>query len=307
MSPAPRTAHDSDRLVEQLDAWRALINVELAGIWSAPMASPALAGLAEAIEYSLLGAGKRIRPILVLATADAWGVASQEAVSVAAAFEMIHAYSLVHDDLPCMDDDDMRRGQPTSHRVYGEGVATLVGDALQAEAFARIAAAHRLSADARIEIIRCLAEAVGWLGMVGGQFLDVSARHATDDLEALRDIHARKTGALIAAAVEAGGVLAGASPSERFACREFGTSLGWLFQLVDDILDVTGDGSLMGRPSGSDQRSDKVTALDVFGGVDAARQAADTELERCLVLADSLPAGGGALNGIARFIHSRDH
>ena len=203
---------------------------------------PPVAPLAQAIEYSLHAGGKRIRPILFLAAADACGAELERVAKIATAFELVHAYSLVHDDLPAMDDDDVRRGTPTNHKVYGEGVAILVGDALQTRAFELIADEERVEPAVRLDIVRLLAHAAGWQGMVGGQFLDIDEeRHDVGDVAGLRDVHDRKTGALIAAAVEAGAAAAGASVTDRLAFNAFGRALGWLFQLVDDLLDATGD------------------------------------------------------------------
>jgi farnesyl diphosphate synthase/geranylgeranyl diphosphate synthase type II len=227
---------------------------------------------------------------------------------VAAAFELVHAYSLVHDDLPAMDDDDLRRGVPTSHKVYGDAVAVLVGDALQARAFELVATADGVPAEARIAIVEVLAHAAGWRGMVGGQYLDIdAARVDGDDLAALRDVHDRKTGALIAGAIEAGAIGAGANAETRAAFQRFGQELGWLFQLVDDLLDATGDAETLGKTPGKDARSGKVTAIDVFGGVEELRVAADEQLDLCLSLASQLPDGGGRLPRLAAFVHGRDH
>ncbi len=292
---------------DMLRAWGGQVDAALELVISDLGDADPLAPFAQALRYSLLGAGKRIRPALVLATAEAFDVAAAQAMPVALAFELIHAYSLVHDDLPCMDDDDMRRGRPTSHKVYGEGVATLVGDGLQAEAFALISSASHIPAQIRTDIVTLLATNAGWRGMVGGQYLDIVTGRDASDAAALRDVHSRKTGALISAAVQAGALIGGADAAAREACAAFGVSLGWLFQIVDDILDVVGDGEHMGRPAGSDERHDKVTALAVFGGVDAARRAADQELAYCLELAARIPNGGGALPAIASFVRTRDH
>lgn len=300
-----------------VDDLRVLVEDALARVWGnaagTPVAQlrdhPSLVGLADAIEYSLLAPGKRVRPVLVLAAAEACGARpAPDLADVAAAFECVHAYSLVHDDLPSMDDDDLRRGMPTSHRRFGEGVAVLVGDALQAAAYALIAGGGREvvpSAAQRLEVVRLLADASGWAGMVGGQYLDVRAGHAADDVDALRELHALKTGALIAASVEAGAVLGGADAGTRAGFRSFGEGLGWLFQLVDDLLDEVGDEQATGKAVGSDRRLAKVTAVGVLG-MDGLRAAADEQLARCLDLARGLPAHGGRLAAIARYVRGRD-
>lgn len=267
-----------------------------------------VASLGEAIRYSLLAGGKRIRPMLCLAAADACDGDLAAIAPIAASFELVHAYSLVHDDLPAMDDDELRRGMPTSHIVHGEATAILVGDALQARAFELVAGADAVPAERRIAIVALLARAAGWQGMVGGQYLDIDhSRVDHADLAVLRDVHDRKTGALIAGAIQAGAIAAGADDDDADLCAAFGRELGWLFQLVDDLLDATGSTESLGKTPGKDERSGKVTAIDAFGGIDALRTAVDEQLDRCLELARDLPGGGGDLPDVARFVHARDH
>lgn len=287
-------------------ALRDLVEAELRRAFDADDAT--VEPLARAVDYSLLAPGKRVRPVLALLAAEACGAPVEPVVPVAAAFELVHAYSLVHDDLPAMDDDDLRRGMPTSHRAYGEAVAILVGDALQARAFGLVAEARDVAAQARVEIVAILARAAGWQGMVGGQFLDIDESRTDDaDLASLRDVHDRKTGAMIAGAVEAGAVAAQVAPDVRADFAAFGRELGWLFQIVDDLLDATGSAERLGKTPGKDARSGKVTAVDAFGGVDGLRGAVDAQLERCIVAASTLPDGGGGLADLARYVHSRDH
>jgi len=221
----------------------------------------------------------------------------------------VHAYSLVHDDLPAMDDDELRRGRATSHVAYGEAVAILVGDALQAAAFELVATAPRVDATARLVVVGRLARAAGWRGMVGGQYLDItsaSERGSDDAIAALRSVHDRKTGALIASAVACGAVAAGAESETVELCERFGRELGWLFQLVDDLLDATGSEEQLGKTPGKDARSGKVTALDVYGGVDGLREVTAAQLQTCEEAAALLPSSGGRLADIARFVHARD-
>jgi len=285
---------------------RAQVNVELSRAFSSQ--DRTVAPLGAAIDYSLLAPGKRVRPVLFLAAAEACGWDGPTLARSAAAFELVHAYSLVHDDLPAMDDDELRRGVPTSHTVYGEATAVLVGDALQARAFELVATDGQISAEARIAIVGVLARSAGWRGMVGGQYLDIDERRDDrTDLVALRDVHDRKTGALIAGAVEAGAIAAGADDSVVAACARFGRELGWLFQLVDDLLDATGDAASLGKTPGKDAQSGKVTAVDAYGGVDGLRSAAQQQANLCVSLATALPGGGGRLGAIARFVHDRDH
>jgi len=230
--------------------------------------------LEEAMRYSLLAGGKRIRPVLALATAEALGHAPDDVLPLAGALEMVHTYSLIHDDLPAMDDDDLRRGQPTCHVAYGEDVAILAGDALFAEAFRLLLTEQSGQPADVIAAARELAAAVGAEGMVGGQFLDVAAEGAGgDDATALRRLHELKTGRLIAASVLCVMHLCGANGPATLALGRFAAELGVLFQIVDDILDVTGEDSELGKPSGSDERHGKRTYVSVFG-LDQARELA---------------------------------
>jgi geranylgeranyl diphosphate synthase, type II len=230
--------------------------------------------LEEAMRYSLLAGGKRIRPVLALATAEALGHAPDDVLALAGALEMIHTYSLIHDDLPAMDDDDLRRGQPTCHVAYGEDVAILAGDALFAEAFRLLLTEQSGQPADVIAAARELAAAVGADGMVGGQFLDVAAEGAGgDDATALRRLHELKTGRLIGASVLCVMHLCGANGPATLALGRFAAELGVLFQIVDDILDVTGEDSELGKPSGSDERHGKRTYVSVFG-LDQARELA---------------------------------
>lgn len=271
-------------------------------------ADPSVAPLADAIRYSLLAGGKRIRPMLCLAAADACGGDLTAVAPIAAAFELVHAYSLVHDDLPAMDDDALRRGMPTNHVVYGDATAILVGDALQARAFELVAEASEVDPTARVAIVALLARAAGWQGMVGGQFLDIDETRVDHaDIAALRDVHDRKTGALIAGAIEAGALAAGSDRAVAAGFAQFGRELGWLFQLVDDLLDATGSAERLGKTPGKDEAVGKVTAVAAFGGIDALRAGVDAQLRRCLALAAELPSGGGQLPDVARFVHARDH
>jgi len=231
------------------------------------------ARLEEAMRYSLLAGGKRIRPVLALATAEALGREPSEMLPLAAALELIHTYSLIHDDLPAMDDDDLRRGQPTCHVAYGEDVAILAGDGLFAEAL-RLMLDRQEGAPARVlQAAAELVAAAGVDGMVGGQYLDVTA---DGDLDAagLRRLHELKTGRLIGAAVECPLLVTGETGPATIALRRFAAELGVLFQIVDDILDVTGEESTLGKPRGSDERHGKRTYVSVFG-LDRARELAE--------------------------------
>jgi len=243
--------------------------------------------LHDAMQYSLLAGGKRMRPVLVLAAADAVGLghpdARRLALPAACALEMIHTYSLVHDDLPAMDNDTLRRGRPTAHVVYGDALAILSGDGLLTEAFTLLAREPALDAPAiaarKLQTIRLIARSAGAWGMVGGQVLDLqwegAARQdrAEDDLQRLQDVHARKTGALIRAATGAGAIMAGATPDQLHAVDAYATELGLCFQIVDDVLDVEGDAASLGKHAGKDEAAGKLTYPALFG-VEGSRQRA---------------------------------
>jgi geranylgeranyl diphosphate synthase type II len=224
----------------------------------------ATSGLQDAMRYSLLAGGKRIRPVLALATADAVGRPVREVLPLAAALELVHTYSLIHDDLPAMDDDELRRGRPTCHVAYGEGVAILAGDGLFAEAL-KLLLEHQDGDPARVlAAARELVAAAGVAGMVGGQYLDVTGEGGADG-DSLRRLHTLKTGRLIGASVECVLLLSGLTAAETVPYRDFARELGVLFQIVDDILDVAGDERATGKPRGSDERHGKATYVSVFG------------------------------------------
>lgn len=233
---------------------------------------PVTDGLEDAMRYSLLAGGKRIRPVLALATATAVGLEVDEVLPLAAAIELIHTYSLIHDDLPAMDDDDLRRGQPTCHVRYGEDVAILAGDGLFAEGIGLVLAEQVGDPALVLGALRELVQAAGVGGMVGGQYVDVTAG---SDLGAagLRHLHELKTGRLIASSVGSVLALTGMPEPATIPYRRFASELGVLFQIVDDILDVTGDEAALGKPQGSDERHGKLTYVSVFG-LDRARELA---------------------------------
>jgi len=280
---------------------RSLVDAELEGLRFAA-AQPATAGLEEAMRYSLLAGGKRVRPVLALATARALGADPQRYLRVAAAIELIHTYSLIHDDLPAMDDDDLRRGQPTAHVRYGEDVAILAGDGLFAEAI-------RLFCEQEGEPARVLAAlaeltvATGVDGMVGGQYVDVAGEAA--DAEALRALHGLKTGRLIAAAVGVVLILEGRAEPETIPYRRFAAELGVLFQIVDDILDVTGSDEQLGKPHGSDERHGKLTYVSLFGLERARELAGESHAGATAALAEA-EGETGDLKGIADYIFTRN-
>jgi len=234
---------------------------------------PATRGLDEAMRYSLLAGGKRIRPVLTLATADALGRDRAEFAPFAAAIELIHTYSLIHDDLPAMDDDALRRGQPTCHVKFGEAVAILAGDGLFAEGIRLITERQSGSPADVMAALHRLVAAAGVNGMVGGQYMDIQG-----DPDDLRRLHELKTGRLIAASVDCVPLLCGMTGPATIALGRFAAELGVLFQIVDDILDVTGEEAALGKPQGSDERHGKLTYVSVYG-LDRARELA-TESHR---------------------------
>jgi geranylgeranyl diphosphate synthase, type II len=268
-------------------------------------------GLEEAMRYSLLAGGKRIRPVLALATARALGIEHREVLPLAGAIELIHTYSLIHDDLPAMDDDRLRRGQPTCHVKYGEDVAILAGDGLYAEAFRHLLTHQHSPPERLIAAAGELAAATGVTGMVGGQYADVKPHSAYGPTQ-LRRLHELKTGRLIGASVLCVLLLTGITDaSETAPFRRFAAELGVLFQIVDDILDVTGTDDALGKPQGSDERHGKSTYVSEFG-IELARElAAESHRTARAALAEAAAqpsAGGGEvteLEGIADFIITR--
>ena len=242
--------------------YKSLRDAELAGHF-APAGLP-YDGLLESMRYSLTAGGKRIRPILVLEFCRISGGDVQKALPVACAIEMLHTYSLIHDDLPCMDNDDLRRGKPTNHVVYGECTAVLAGDALQAEAFGTILRSE-LSADARANCAEILADAVGSDGMCAGQFLDMAGENKVLSEEDLNEINSRKTGALLIAACKMGVAAAGGRDEQLEAAALFGAAIGAAFQIRDDILDVISTNEALGKPVGSDAQENKNTYMALYG------------------------------------------
>jgi geranylgeranyl diphosphate synthase type II len=265
-------------------------------------ATGSTAGLEEAMRYSLLAGGKRVRPVLALATARALGSEPERFLSVACAIELIHTYSLIHDDLPAMDDDDLRRGLPTSHVRFGEDVAILAGDGLFAEAM-RLFCEQPGEPHRVLAAMRQLAAATGVDGMVGGQYVDVVGAGA--DAEELRALHALKTGRLIAASVDVVLLLEGVAEPERMPYRRFADELGVLFQIVDDILDVTESDEQLGKPHGSDERHGKLTYVSLFG-LERARELAARSHAKAI---DALAEADGEtedLRRVADYIFTRN-
>ena len=266
---------------------------------------PVTAGLDEAMRYSLLAGGKRIRPVLALATARAVGRETASVMPLAAAVELIHTYSLIHDDLPAMDDDDLRRGRPTCHVAFGEDVAILAGDGLYAEAFRLVLTRQDGAPEGLLAAVRELAAATGVNGMVGGQYLDVEGA-APAGPEGLRRLHALKTGRLIGASVECVCLIDGMPDPGLSRYRTFAHELGVLFQIVDDILDVTGTDDALGKPSGSDERHGKRTYVTEFGLAGARDLALASHHKAREALALAAPDGAAQLEQITDFIADRN-
>ncbi|QUE85120.1 polyprenyl synthetase family protein [Exiguobacterium alkaliphilum] len=262
--------------------------------------------LHDAMMYSLEAGGKRIRPALVYAVLETYDRPLSLGAEVAAALEMVHTYSLIHDDLPAMDDDDVRRGRPTNHRQFDEATAILAGDALLTDSF-RILAETKLEAHKVVELIGLFSQAAGSRGMVGGQLDDMLAEKRADvSLETLQSIHERKTGALLVYALEAGAVLADVLPSDRAALKAFGRHLGIAFQIQDDILDVEGDEAVIGKRVGSDEHNDKTTYPKLLG-LDGAKLALAREVELAEAELTSLSVKAPLLQAMLDFIVKRNH
>jgi len=264
--------------------------------------------LNRAMEYSLFAGGKRIRPILALASYESCGGIAKEILPYAASLEFIHTYSLIHDDLPAMDNDDFRRGKLTNHKVFGEGIAILAGDALLTEAFYLLSNyTHHISRIAHravLKIIREMAIAAGAHGMVGGQAEDILSENRTLDSDALSFIHAHKTGALITASVRMGGILADAKRKELHALTRYGENIGLAFQIVDDVLNVQGDSKELGKQTGSDERKKKMTYPGLYG-VDLSMKKAAELVKNALDVVESFSEEAEPLREIAQYIIRR--
>lgn len=280
---------------------RALVDTELERL--AFGTEPTTGGLREAMRYSTLAGGKRVRPVLALATARAIDAGPESILPIALGTELIHTYSLIHDDLPAMDDDDLRRGRPTCHKAFGEDVAILAGDALYAEAFTLVLTQQKGDPANVLKAAARLAQATGVDGMVGGQYIDVKDAMG-EGIDGLRGLHALKTGQLIAASVECVLLACGAPDDQRAAYSAFAQELGVLFQVVDDILDVTETAEQLGKPQGSDERHGKRTYVSEFG-LDGARELAAASHRSARELLDAADPVGDELARITDYIATR--
>src|SRR5437667_10345229 len=301
----PAESAEPHAFAAQLESWR--VRMERALSARLPGSDAVPARLHEAMRYSVLGGGKRVRPILLFATARTLGLAEGDVEAAACALELVHVYSLVHDDLPAMDDDDLRRGRPTCHRAFDEGTAILVGDALQALGFAVLSSEPMAGTApaARLEMLRVLAGAIGTRGMAGGQAVDLAAVGKRLSVSAVEDMHRRKTGALIECSVLLGALAAGVSgAAELGALRRFGAEIGLAFQIQDDILDVEGDPALLGKSIGADAAHAKPTYPSTAGLAASRLRAAEL---RDAAIASLAPFGerGAALAQLAGLMVSR--
>jgi geranylgeranyl diphosphate synthase, type II len=275
-----------------------------------PPVNGSLAGHFKAMRYSLFAGGKRIRPILCLAAAESLrdfnNGYSETVLLTACALECIHTYSLIHDDLPAMDDDDLRRGQPTSHKVFSEAGAILAGDSLLTFAFDLLSRTSQdtIAARDRLTIISLISKAVGPEGMVGGQYLDVTYEGQSVQYDILREIHSRKTGALITASIQTGGVLGQASPEQFEALTRYGIQIGLAFQIVDDLLNVEGTEEQLGKAAGTDAARNKVTYPALFG-LEKTREKAKEAAQEAIAALEEFDQRAAGLRGLAQYIITR--
>ena len=262
------------------------------------------ATLTKSMEYSLMAGGKRLRPILLMAAADACGKDGRAFITSACALEMIHTYSLIHDDLPAMDDDNLRRGKPTNHVKFGAGMATLAGDGLLTMAFEVLTREKNVRPETILSVIREVSVAAGTSGMVGGQAIDLESEGRRIDLTCLRRMHMGKTGALFRAALRTGAILAGASEKELAALTQYAEAFGLAFQITDDILDVTGSEAEIGKPVGSDRRNEKSTYVTLTS-LARAQELADEAIESALSAVEIFGEKASFLQDLVRFLSHR--
>ena len=296
--------------------WRDAATVDEAAVVTAKLTDSIIDGLLrvppglearvyEAMRYSALAPGKRLRPLLVLAGSRLFGVARRSALQVAAAIEMVHAYSLIHDDLPAMDNSDLRRGRPTCHKAFDEATAVLAGDGLLTMAFEALSHSDTHGDPAvRCELVAALAQAAGGAGMVGGQMIDLIAETQTLDIGAITRLQRMKTGALIAISCEAGAILAKAAPELRLALRGYAHDLGLAFQIADDLLDVEGSAEETGKPVGADAAAGKATFVSILG-IERARAQAELLINQAVAHLDLFEQRADLLRQVARFVIDR--
>lgn len=294
----------TDSAARFMDACRQRVETALINCLPDPQHSPAQ--LSQAMSYAVLGAGKRIRPILCYAAAQVGGEITLDTDRAACALELIHAYSLIHDDLPAMDDDNLRRGKPACHIAFGEATAILAGDALQTLAFEQLTAMTEVSADVALALVKVLAQAAGARGMVGGQAIDIAAASTEPTLQQLEHMHRRKTGDLIAASVTMGAMIAHCQPSVLAALGAYADALGLAFQIKDDILDIESDTAVIGKPQGADQRLNKPT-YGALLGVAGAREKLRQLHTASLAALNALDGRADPLRQLVSYVVERDH
>lgn len=280
-----------------------LINQQLTEIYTENMALNK--DLAKAMNYSLMAGGKRLRPILIMAAADALGVDGEKFLRLATSIEFIHTYSLIHDDLPAMDNDDYRRGKLTNHKVFGEALAILAGDALLTMAFEIIATDKNVDADIKVKIIAEMSKAAGAEGMVGGQVIDMQSENKQIDMQTLKQMHAAKTGALFCAAIRSGAILAGANDVQLANLTEYARQFGLAFQITDDILDVVGDEKTIGKPVGSDEKNHKSTYV-TLGSLESAKALAQEAVNKAKVALEGFGENAEFLRALVDYLITRN-
>lgn len=290
-------------LTQVLEAGRVLTDNTLERLLPAPTQYPA--SIHRAMRHSVFAGGKRIRPILCMEAAHmVQGCVPTGVEELGAALEMLHTYSLIHDDLPALDNDDLRRGRPTCHKAFGEATAILAGDALQTLAY-QVLAELQCSPKARVAIIAEIAHATGTIdGMIGGQVMDLEAEHTRPDAATLEYIHRSKTGALLTASVVTGGIYGGANEAQIASLRDFGRAIGLAFQIVDDVLDVTQTSEQLGKTAGKDKAEEKATYPALFG-IDASLKQADELVANASVALDRFGGGAATLRELAQFLVQR--
>ena len=261
--------------------------------------------LCESMKYSLMAGGKRLRPVLLMAAADAVGASGEDFLTIGCAMEMIHTYSLIHDDLPAMDDDDYRRGKLTNHKVYGAGMATLAGDALLTLAFEVMLRQTGVSAEKLVRVVREISTAAGPDGMVGGQALDMESENKQISLSTMKNIHLGKTGALFRASIRSGAILGGANEEELQALTVYADNFGLAFQITDDILDVVGDEAVIGKPVGSDEKNHKATYVTMTS-LDEAQKLAQEAVDRAIAALQNFGKEADFLRELVAYLVKRN-
>ena len=290
-------------LKQYLEAHRQLVDRALEA--ALPIKKGPEARVVEAMRYSLFAGGKRLRPILCLAAAEAAGGEVQTVMPVACALEMIHTYSLIHDDLPAMDDDDLRRGKPTNHKVFGEAIAILAGDGLLTEAFVVLSEYNSSLPERAVQLIGVIAKAASYRGMVGGQVVDMLSQKKPADLETVQQMHSRKTAALIAAAAESGALAGKGTEDQIAAMARYGMDIGLAFQIADDILDIEGDTEVLGKTTGADVARGKVT-YPAAVGLENSRETARYLVNDALAALEGYDTKADPLRVLANYIVTRE-